>query len=775
MMIEAFTGNWQPATGDSLLASAFITPWFFAAGAVLTAIPIIIHLLNRRRFKVVQWAAMEYLLQAMRKNRRRLKFEQWLLLATRCALLVLLGIALARPLGCENNTLASLAGQRNGLHVFILDNSYSMAYEADRAGAKTHFDQAKLLAKGIMDRVLRGGESILILTAARPAGAVIAKPTYSLDACHAAVDSIEQSYTGTDLSSAVAKATELARDEMKQPNKYLYLMTDGTRSAFEGTQAEALKSSARDAQSVFGDADHIHLFNLGRADQWNQAVLDLKPLGNLITTKFSADFSATVRGFGNGTDPLLQWQIDGKETSGGGLVKLGENAAPVLLPNKPIREGGPHIITATVIGDDRLRLDNSRSRIVNVASEIKVLVVDGERSSQGLSGSGSFLELALAPLKSGSETAGAKSDSPMSPRVIGDQDLGDKEVLGQYRAVILTNVGHIPEGVADQLQAFVDQGGVLMLFMGPRVDGEDYNRVLLTEKRHLLPGKLVEKISAANVGKDAFLFDFKPEGELPVYLNVFKGEANSGLGTARIFQYWRLNLTDPSAERVLNYVPAGQSVAGPTTGGSTTSAPQSSDPAITVHASGKGRVIYFSTTANADWTTFPAKPAYVTLVNELLAGTITPGDAWMNLTVGESIEVPTNLGLSAAPTLTDSAKKDIPVFAVTTTDGQMFYRSPPLNKPGVYHLSTGNAAYPIAVNVPTDEADVRTLPEAGIRKALGEIPFTLHGDQFTQESAAQLNSGRDLGWSVMLAVLALAAFECFVAMRFGHHRRGSTN
>ena len=617
-MTEVFTGNWQLATGNlqftgnSLLASIFISPWFFGAGAVLTSIPIIIHLLNRRRFKVVQWAAMVYLLQAMRKNRRRLKFEQWLLLATRCALLVLLGIALARPLGCENNTLASLAGQRNALHVFVIDNSYSMAYEADRAGAKTHFDQAKLITKAMIDRVLRGGESVVILTASRPAIAVIAKPTYSVDACHAAIDSIEQSYSGTDLATAITRANEIARDEAKQRNKYLYLLTDGTRSGFEGPQAEAIKGAARDAALAFGDAEHVHLFNLGRGDQWNQAVLDLKPEGNLISTKFSADFSAVVRGYGNGSDPLIQWQIDGQDTSGGGLVRLGENAAPVLLSNKPIREGGPHVISATVIGDDRLKLDNTRSRVVNVASEIKVLIVDGERSSLGLGGSSSFLETALVP--------GAKTDSPMSPTVIGDQDLGEKEVLNQYRAVLLTNVGRISENVADQLQTFVDQGGVLMMFMGPKVEGEEYNRALLGEKRHLLPGKLVEKISATNVGKDAFYFDFKPESDLPVYLREFKGGDNFGVSTARVFQYWRLNVTDPTTERVLNYLPAGQSTATPAADGK-----QATDPAITVHTSGKGRVIFFSTSANADWMTFVGKGGFwVTLVNELLSGTITP-------------------------------------------------------------------------------------------------------------------------------------------------------
>ncbi|MGH7214044.1 MAG: BatA domain-containing protein, partial [Tepidisphaeraceae bacterium] len=113
-----------------ILAAAFVTPAFFIAGAALVAIPIVIHILNRRRFKTVPWAAMEFLLRALRKNRRRLQFEQWVLLATRCLVLFLLGMALARPLACSDQGLAGLA-QRSGLHVFVIDNSYSMAYEAD--------------------------------------------------------------------------------------------------------------------------------------------------------------------------------------------------------------------------------------------------------------------------------------------------------------------------------------------------------------------------------------------------------------------------------------------------------------------------------------------------------------------------------------------------------------------------------------------------------------------------------------------------------------------
>src|ERR1700709_878808 len=101
----------------SFLSGIFTTPLFALAGILLAAIPIIIHLLNRRRFKTVTWAAMEFLLRAMRKNRRRLKFEQWLLLATRCLLVFLLGLALARPLGCENAGLSSF-GKHTALNVF---------------------------------------------------------------------------------------------------------------------------------------------------------------------------------------------------------------------------------------------------------------------------------------------------------------------------------------------------------------------------------------------------------------------------------------------------------------------------------------------------------------------------------------------------------------------------------------------------------------------------------------------------------------------------------
>src|SRR5262245_21011137 len=69
-----------------------ITSWpFAAAGAICACAPLIIHLLNRRRYRVVKWAAMDFLRQAVQQNRRILQIRDILLLVLRTAAVLLFG------------------------------------------------------------------------------------------------------------------------------------------------------------------------------------------------------------------------------------------------------------------------------------------------------------------------------------------------------------------------------------------------------------------------------------------------------------------------------------------------------------------------------------------------------------------------------------------------------------------------------------------------------------------------------------------------------------
>ena len=89
----------------------FVTAGLAIAGIVGIAIPILIHLLWRQRRKPVRWGAMRFLLEAYRRHRRRLQLEQLLLLAVRCLIVALLGLALARPI-LEATGVIDLGGAR---------------------------------------------------------------------------------------------------------------------------------------------------------------------------------------------------------------------------------------------------------------------------------------------------------------------------------------------------------------------------------------------------------------------------------------------------------------------------------------------------------------------------------------------------------------------------------------------------------------------------------------------------------------------------------------
>ncbi len=728
-----------------------MAPGFVAAGLLLVGIPIVIHILNRRRFKTVTWAAMEFLLRALKKNRRRLEFEQLILLVTRCLVLALLGLALARPVGCQNGALSMLGGHA-GLSVIVIDNSYSMAYAVDRPDAKTHLDQAKKLAKGLIDQLSGGGEAVSIITTSPVARAVIEKPGYDLEAARQAVDRIQQAYGATDLAGAMQKALEIAERESRQPDKSLYLLTDATRSAWEGDQSTSLKQLGPELAKIY----RVSHFNLSQGqNQWNQAVLQIRPKDNLVNTKFMAEFAADAKGFGAGPDSALEWSINDRPLQAGQPLKLDSDSAP-STGSYAFKSGGPQVVQATLAGKDPLPADNTRYRVIDVASELKVLIVEGKRGITPLEGSGAFLQVALAPTKD-SGPGQAKSDSYVQPELISDLELGNK-VLTNYSAVLLANVAQVPSTTAGQLEAFVKQGGTLMLFMGDLVNGDNYNKELLPRK--LLPGPMVGP--PVHSDEKGFFFDFKPKGVPHPYLGVFANQENSGLDTAQVFDYWRVEVPASSpVERVLNYQPAE---------GSKPGEKRLPDPAITVHSLELGRVLFFSTSANADWTTLPVRMAYVTLMQELLAGSVRPGDYWMNLSAGQSLEIPASIRLAGAPTLMDSAGQPV-LMTSESRNGVAMYRSAPLERPGEYKLKTGTAEIPIAVNVPANEADVRTVPDEALKKALGDADIALHGAELPLQ--ASLNQGgNDFGWKVMaFAVLTLLALECFMAMRFGHFRR----
>ena len=199
----------------SLFGFLFLTPLgALGALAAAAAVPVVIHLLNRKRYVIVSWAAMGFLMAAQKKNIRRLKLEQWLLLAVRiliCALLVA-SMASVTPWAerfwqrfFPTGTPGPLSEGRTH-RILVLDGSFSMG---TRLGdGPTRFDLAKTQAKAILARSAPGdGFSMVFLTA--PAQPIVNGPVDGSAKVAREIDELQLPHGSADLAGGLHEVAEL--------------------------------------------------------------------------------------------------------------------------------------------------------------------------------------------------------------------------------------------------------------------------------------------------------------------------------------------------------------------------------------------------------------------------------------------------------------------------------------------------------------------------------------------------------------------------------------
>src|SRR5215510_1308227 len=135
----------------------FLQPAFLF-GALAAAMPVIIHLIYRRRALVHRFPAVRFLLLADKRTARKFRLAQWLLLALRTLAICLLAFILARPhLTGSNVQAAALAPPQ--ATVFLVDNSLSMQY---RDGQETRLQRAKTLAGRLMQSLALNDSAVVL-------------------------------------------------------------------------------------------------------------------------------------------------------------------------------------------------------------------------------------------------------------------------------------------------------------------------------------------------------------------------------------------------------------------------------------------------------------------------------------------------------------------------------------------------------------------------------------------------------------------------------------
>src|ERR1041384_952965 len=140
-------------------------------GAAAVAVPLLIYLITRRWYQRRPWAAMEFLLRALKKNRRRIEIENLLLLIIRTSALLFLAIALARPF--LRSSVLPIAKDRDENWIFAVDSSYSMGF---KEGPRTLFEGAREMVTDMISNLVKSRDRVAVVTLdAEPR--VVLKPT----------------------------------------------------------------------------------------------------------------------------------------------------------------------------------------------------------------------------------------------------------------------------------------------------------------------------------------------------------------------------------------------------------------------------------------------------------------------------------------------------------------------------------------------------------------------------------------------------------------------
>lgn len=564
-------------------------------GLGLASIPIIIHLLFRRRYRRIDWAPMYYLKLSIQRNRRRVRLEQLLLLALRTLLLLLLFFLLARPFVQAQGFGKWLGGQSRTSQIVLLDDSLSMAY---REGGRSAWDRAQEFAAKVLETVGPKDRFTLVL-ASRPKRPLLRE--VELKNPDDALQLIRDERPSDAFVSwePVVQAMDELIISGSYPVRELTVITDLRRAGWDDTiRAIGDRWSSQRVR--------LRIFDVGSQNTANVSLEDLKQLDRLAMVGAPTNFEAVIHNAGDGDISALDatWTVDGKPT----VVKVPaiERGQTATVPLTALfQEPGLHHVELELPSDD-LPADNHRWIVCRAVEQVHILLVDGEPSSEPLAGEVDFLGLALA--------LGAGDSDAFRVQVVTDSEW-DTLPAGQPDLIVLANVGGLTREQAQTLERQVAAGAGLMIFPGDQIDPTNYAQLLYRDGEGPLPAA-----PEANVDEEfsGLVLESGPPGPL----DALAALSPAVLERIKIRRF--LQVTSPEEEHPDVRILARWNNS-------------ESSPAVLEKTFGQGRVVLWTVTADRRWSDWPTEPSYVLAMRET-ASAIARGDGGSRLlTAGDEL------------------------------------------------------------------------------------------------------------------------------------------
>ena len=710
--------------------------WGLAAGGV----PILIHLLHRRRFQTVQWAAMRFLLAATKKQSRRLKLEQLLLLLIRTLIVLFVALAMSRPTAETLGEYFQSEGPRH--RIVVIDATFSMGYAPN---GRTRFDRAKDLARLIIGGSKQGDAINLARISDSVPRVIVRRPAYQAAPVIEEIDQLVLQDERVDASIVLKEIEELLGLASELPRKEVYFITDlQSATWFPPNSSESLQ--VRQELKKIADRAKIVWLDVGEPLAANLAVTGLRTEDRFVLSGRPVRTSATIKNFSStaAAGQLIELVIDGRLADTKRIdLPAGQDAVVDFAPNF---SAGEHRLEVRLT-PDALPVDDARRLAIPVRNELQVLLINGKPSGEPMGNSTDFLKLALAP-----ELPNRAFASPIRPTVIREGELLGTD-LSRFDCVFICNVALLIDREAEVLRSYLDAGGGVVFCLGDQVRPDNYNQVLHRDKQPLLPAKLIERIGDPKKKEVSFEFD-AGDFSHPIVM-PFQGNSGAGLELTKTFVYIKTQVDENRGAKVALRFNSG-------------------DPAIVDAPYGRGRVILITTSVDREWSTWAVWghsliPLMHETVNYAIAGRWKDRD----VLVGQPLQCHVGLRTSDTSSTHQLPNGDIKTLQ-PSTDGRLVVTEP-TSISGFHQITLGppaNRTDWFAVNVDPLESDLTALRVEDLRtEILPGVDFSYlteweEASIGDGEKVRTISTGTGFSRSLLVAALALLLVEQLMAWHF---------
>lgn len=507
----------------------FLNPYLLIALAGV-AIPVIIHLFNRRHAREINWGAMRFLLGSLLKRRRNLLLEEMLLLATRCLLVGAAVLAIARPFeppgsalpwwlmmplsvaaiilfgcsfaltrhrrwkrGCWYGALLCAAlcaltprlektfGWKGKSSVaekelaIVIDGSSSMEIAEN---GESNFELAKREAAKLIESAPRNTAFSIIVSGAVPVP-IIPVPRsdrkYLLNALSEAIPVHGLMNVPDTLAAAPATLAQSSR-----PANQIVLFGDGQAVGWETSKLERWQCLDQAfAQLPQPPKISVRTFKLPPGIR-NVAIKSISFSRAMVGTDRPVGIEVTLANTGQEavTPEKVVLVAEGEELTDRSVSQMPPGSESSVTFTHTFKTAGAQVVQAKVSVTDELAADNRIARVLQVIDRIPVLVVDDGREVRPLDRDGGYISLALQPFSAmfAAETSGvADNRLLMRPELIAAPDLGLRRGFPDVPVIILADVPALPQSVAQKIADFVRGGGRLLVTHGAKSSAEFYN------------------------------------------------------------------------------------------------------------------------------------------------------------------------------------------------------------------------------------------------------------------------------------------------------------